>query len=317
MGLFNAYIKPGKGIKKQDVSEKFGFKRFFSTFGDKFWKLVTLNLLFFLVNASVFALFAYLASVGGVPYRTPTSVLFQPLQGVMLHGDNPALNALYGVVGIQTQHAYPSAITYVLLGIGLLTVFTFGIATAAMTYIQRNFVKGEPVDLAEDFFLCIRRNFKQAVLLGLFDLLFVFVIFFDLVNYFYANQSFAFLLMLYATFFISLLYLIMRPYMYLMCVTFDIKIAKIIRNSCILAVTGLGRNVFCGIFSLAVILLNVLLFGMIPSLGVGMLFVFTVSIAWFFQVYGAWPVIKKHMIDPFYEEKTVSASEEAVFQDRG
>jgi hypothetical protein len=63
----------------------------------------------------------------------------------------------------------------------------------------------------------------------------------------------------------------------------------------------------------------VVVFGFIPSLGVGMLFIFTVSIAWFFQVFGAWPVIKKHMIDPFYEEKTQSEAEkeEVVFMDRG
>ena len=61
-----------------------------------------------------------------------------------------------------------------------------------------------------------------------------------------------------------------------------------------------------------------MVFGFIPSLGVGMLFLFTVSIAWFFQIYGAWPVLKKHMIDPFYEEKTASGDGgETVFEDRG
>ena len=175
MGLFNGFIKPGKGVKKSDVGKKFGFKRFFTTFGDKFWKLVTLNLLFFLVNIPLFCVFAYLAGVGGVPYQTPTSVLFQPLYGVMMHGENPALNALYGVVGVQVQHSYPSTITNILLGIGLLSLLTFGIGSAAMTYVQRNFVKGEPVDTAEDFFLSIKRNWKQTLLLGLVDLLLLFV----------------------------------------------------------------------------------------------------------------------------------------------
>jgi hypothetical protein len=48
-----------------------------------------------------------------------------------------------------------------------------------------------------------------------------------------------------------------------------------------------------------------------------MLFIFTVSLSWFFQIYGAWPLVKKHMIDPFYEEETVEENEEeAVFRDR-
>lgn len=316
MGLLNGFLKPGKGVKKEDVTKTFGFKRFFVTFGDKFWKLVILNLLFFLINSPVFALFAYLAGVGGVPYKTPTNVLFQPLYGVMRHGENHALHTLYGVLGTQMEHRVPSAITNVLLIVGFCLLFTFGIGTAAMTYIQRNFVRREPTDLAEDFFSCIKRNWKQTMLLGLVDILFLFVIAFDLVSYFYANQSFGFLLLLYLTFFLSLVYLLMRPYMYLMSVTFDIKLLKILKNSWILAISGIRRNLFCGFFSLLVLVLNVLVFNFIPSLGVGMLFIFTISIAWFFQVYAAWPVVKKHMIDPFYEEEKEEAVE-VVFQDRG
>ncbi len=318
MGLLNGFLKPGKGVRKEDVRSDFGFRRFFSTFGDKFWKLVTLNLLFFLVNLPLFAVFAYLAGVGGVPYQTPTNVLFAPLHGVMLHGENPALNTLYGVVGIQVQHSYPSTTTNVLLLVGLLSFLTFGLGTAAMTYIQRNFVKGEPVSVGEDFFVCIKRNWKQSILLGVLDLIFVFVFALDLVNYLFANQSFGMLVMLYATAFLFILYLLMRPYLYLMCVTFDIKTIKIIKNAWILAISGIGRNLLCGVLALAVLLLNVILFRFLPSLGVGMLFIFTVSIAWFFQVYGAWPVVKRYMIDPYYEEQSVSEEpEEAVFEDRG
>ena len=179
MGIFNSYIKPGKGVQKKDLSENFGIKRFFETFGDKFWKLVVLNLLFFLVNCPVFALFARLAGVGGVPYQAPVNVLFQPLAGVMLHGENPALSALYGVLGIQVEHGYPTTVSHILTIVGLLSIFTFGISSAAMSYVQRNFVRRQPTDVAEDFFLSIKRNFKDALVLGLFDLVALFIIAFD------------------------------------------------------------------------------------------------------------------------------------------
>lgn len=320
MGLFNGYVKPGKGVSKKDVAENFGFKRFFTTFGDKFWRIVTLNLLFFLVNCPIFGLFAYLAGVGGTPYTAFSNVGGQTLHGVMLHGNDPSLNTLRSVIGVQIPQSYPSAWTYALLGIGLLTLLTFGISTAAMTYIHRNFIRREPVDLAEDFFHCIKRNFKQTLLLGLVDAGFLFVIAFDLVSYVFSNQNFGMLLLLYLTVFMSAIYLMMRPYMYLMSVTFDLKIPKILKNAWILAVSGIGRNLLCSFLALLVLVLNVAVFIFIPSLGVGMLFIFTISIAWFFQVYGAWPVVKRHMIDPFYEEVTVSGNEskeEAVFEDRG
>lgn len=318
MGLFNRYLDPGKGVRKEDVAKGFGFRRFFSVFTDKFWKLVSLNLLFFLINLPLLGIFAYLAGVGGKPFPAPTNVLYAPLHGVMLHGENPALQALLGVVGVQVEHTTPTLVTNLLLCVGLLSLFTFGISSAAMTYIQRNFVKGTPVDLAEDFFYCIKKNWKQAVVLGLVDLVVLFMIFFDMISYLYASQSFGFLLLRYATLFISILYLLMRPFMYLLCVTFDLKLSKIIKNSCILVAAGIGRGLLCGVLALAVLILNVLVFNFLPSLGVAMLFIFTVSVAWFFQVYGAWPVVKKHMIDPFYEEVTVPAEEtEAVFTDRG
>ena len=318
MSLLNRYTRPGKGIKKEDKPRSFGFRRFFSQARDKFWKLVILNLLFFLVNLPVFGIFAYLAGVGGVPYHTPAGVLFQPLWGVMRHGQSPALQALQGVVGVQVVHRYPTWITYSLLGAGMLTLLTFGVATAAMTRIQRDFVRGDPVSVGEDFFDAIKTNFKQAMVLGLVDIGFTFVFLFDLVNYLYANQSFGFLVLLYATFFIFLLYLFMRPYLYLQCVTFEVKIPKMIKNAWILAVAGIRRNLLCFFFSALLIVVNILLFSFVPSMGVGMLFIFTVSFAWFFQIYGAWPVLKKHMIDPFYEETSTPPTHDApIFEDRG
>ncbi|MBQ4037684.1 MAG: DUF624 domain-containing protein [Clostridia bacterium] len=320
MGFFrNRMTAPGRGVKKEDVTEAFGLKRFFVTFADKFWKLVVLNLLYFLVNLPLFGIFAYLAGVGGIPYATPTSVVYQPMYGALMHDSHPALLALHGAVGIQTTHNAPDTVTYVLLGLGLLVLFTFGMGNAALTYVQRNFVRREPVDLAPDFFLCIKKNFRQAMALGLLDLLFVFVIAFDLTNYLYGGQTFGTLVMFYASLFISLLYLMMRPYLYLLSVTFDLKLGRLIKNAWILTVAGIGRNLLCGVMAALVFVLNAVVFAFIPSLGVGMLFIFTVSFAWFFQIYGAWPVVKKHMIDPFYEEKTVSPDEEeeAVFTDRG
>ncbi|MBR2616278.1 MAG: DUF624 domain-containing protein [Clostridia bacterium] len=279
---------------------------------------MSLNLLFFLVNLPVFALFARLATVGGTPYQAPVNILDQPLRGILLHtGETPLSQMLSGTIGVQLTHKAPTLTTHILLGIGLLTLLTFGIGTAAMTYIQRNFVRSEPTDLSSDFFSCIKRNWKNAMVLGLVDVFFLFVICFDLFSYVYAVQSFGFLLLLYLTFFLSVIYLVMRPYMYLMTVTFDIKLTKIIKNAWILAISGIWRNLFCGVFALLVIVLNMVTFAMIPSLGVVMLFVFTVSFAWFFQIYGAWPVVKKHMIDPYYEEADTEREEEAVFLDRG
>ncbi len=317
MKLFNRYAKPGKGVTKEEAQNRFGFRHFFAILSDKIWQIISLNLLFFLINLPLFGLFAYFSRVGGVSFQAPANALFSPLYGVMQHGDSPLSSTLYGVVGTQVESYYPSKITYVFLWIGLLTLLTFGLAMAAMTYLQRNFVKGQPSDLVSDFFSCIGKNWKQAILLGLVDLFLIFVIAFDMVSYYYSNQSFGFLILFYLTIFLSALYFLMRPYLYIMIVTFQIRIPKAIKNSYILALAGIKRNLFCTLFSVLVLVLNYLIYCFLPSLGVVLLFLITVSFSWFFQVYAAWPVVKKHMIDPFYKEEVVESGEEAIFRDQG
>ncbi len=317
MGLFNRYTKPGKGVKKSDVIKKFTFKRFFVTLGDKFWNIVVVNLIFFATNLPLFALWAYTATVGGVAYPHPANVLFQPLAGIMKIAPSPALTALYGTVGTQVENYYPSAVTYVLLGVGLLTLLTFGVTNAAMTFVLRNFIRREPVDLAPDYFGTMKKNWKQGIALGLIDALFLFVIGFDIVTYLTGGGSFVLLLMLYLTVFLAFLYFCMRPYLYLQIVTFDVTIRKAMKNAYILAIAGIGRNLLFTLLSLGVGALDLLLFLFLPPLGAALFFLVTVALMWFVQLYGAWPLVKQHMIDPFYEEKEIEPEEEAVFRDNG
>ena len=318
MKLFERYAKPGKGVTKEQAADRFGFRHFFVLLRDKFWNLVLLNFLFFVVNLPVLGLLAYLANVGGNAFQAPVNPLFGPMQGVLRHGVTPFTGTLYGVLGTQVEGYYPSTLTYVFLGVGTLTVITFGLGYAAMTYVQRNFVKGEPTTPLEDFFSAIRRNWKQGILLGILDLVMIFVILFDLTSYYYSNNSFGFLILFYLTVFLSILYFFMRPYLYLQIVTFNVRIPKAIKNSYIMALAGVKRNLLCTVLSALLMVLNYVVFVFLPSIGVFMVFLLTVSLAWFLQIFAAWPVVKKYMIDPYYkEEKPDDSREEAVFTDRG
>ena len=127
-------------------------------------------------------------------------------------------------------------------------VVTFGAAYSAKYYVAMKKIRGEETGTIVPFFKAFKRNFKQSLLLGLVDVGFLFVIAFDVVSYVFSNQNFGMLLLLYLTVFLSAIYLMMRPYMYLMSVTFDLKISKILKNSWILAVSGIGRNLLCSFF---------------------------------------------------------------------
>lgn len=317
MKLFN-FSKEGKGIKKEAVSKQFGLIRFFGIISDKIWKILTVNIVFLGVNIPIFGIFAYLANVGGVKFFSPSTVLNQPLHGVMLHGNSPFLTALRGVVGVEIETYYPSNLTKAFLILGILTVFTFGIANCGMTYVFKKFVTDDHADIGSDFFHAIKSNFKQGIAVGIIDVFAVFVILFDLVSYKNTTGSFISLIFFYLTIFISLLYLLMRPFIYLILTTFDIKTVKILKNSSILATIGWKRTVPALLVSVLVFVLNYLIYCYVPALGALLFFIISVSVSWFIQIYASFPVMKKYMIDPFYEEKVPEATEEeAVFTDRG
>ncbi len=110
----------------------------------------------------------------------------------------------------------------------------------------------------------------------------------------------------------------MRPFIYLISTTFDIKIKKVFKNSSILAMAGWKRTLIGLLASAFIFLLNYIVYCYIPSLGALLLFIISVAFAWFIQIYQSYPIVKKYMIDPFYEEKIEDASsDEAVFTDRG
>ena len=116
----------------------------------------------------------------------------------------------------------------------------------------------------------------------------------------------------------SILYFMMRFYIYLIMITFDLPIIKIIKNSLIFSLLGIKRNLMAAIGVFIVAFLNFSLYYLVPSVGMIMPFIWTFSISSFVSAYCAYPIIKRYMIDPYYEDKKEEpSSDERVFTDRG
>jgi hypothetical protein len=110
-----------------------------------------------------------------------------------------------------------------------------------------------------------------------------------------------------------------------MMITFDLPIKKLIKNAFLFTFIGLKRN-FVGLLGVAlVVVLNYLLMMLTFTFSVSLIlpFVLTTGICGLISVYCAYPLIKKHMIDPYYESigKTEDDEEdegdEPVFVDQG
>ena len=189
-----------------------------------------------------------------------------------------------------------------------LPLVTVGLSNAGLTYITRNFAREKHAFIAGDFFDTIKKNWKQALPAGIINLLLTAIIVFDLL-FFYFNHTNSQILdyvLLAVTLSIALVFTFMKYYIFMIMITFKLRLKQIYRNSAILAIAGLKRNflifLVLGMFYAgAIALLFVNIFVAIPViLGVYILF-FPAFRSYLIQ-YNVFPVIKKHMIDPYYKE---------------
>lgn len=121
----------------------------------------------------------------------------------------------------------------------------------------------------------------------------------------------------YSCIFLLFIYLMMRNYIYLLLVTFKMSIFKIFKNSFIFVFLGFKRNILAFIGILLVCLLNIYIFMYIQLVGVLLMLIMTVATCSFIGSYAAYPVIKKYMITPYYNDDEVFDAYDKIFEDRG
>lgn len=198
-----------------------------------------------------------------------------------------------------------------------LPVVTIGPATAGFTYIMRNFARQEHAFLWMDFRDTVKANWKQSFLASVINAVIAALLGLTIRFYFLSYQSshnIALLLPLALSGALALLFLFMQYYLYVMIITFNLKLSQIYKNALIFACVGVGRNfLITGVIALFVIAFYKAPFAvviLVPFLllsFLGLLINFTV-----------WPLIQRLMIDAKSGAKEEKISQDgAVFQDMG
>ena len=313
--LFN-YSLDGKGVPK-DLDEPRNFKFFFKLLWRNLGRQMSLNMLIVFANFPIFFILFGLSGNLNTTSYSPVSSLFGPFYGAMkISGEtSPLVSALNSVHGVQVEISVPTTLTYIFYGLGLLTLFTFGLSMVGTTYIQRNIVKGEPIFLMSDFWHAIKKNLRQGLIFGVIDIAICFLVFYDII--FFAANAGTYLtsVMFYAAVAIGIIYFVMRYYIYIMMITFDLSLYKLLKNALIFTAVGIKRNI---VGTLGIIFLALFSYGLLmayPPLGAITPFIITLAIGQFIGVYTAWPKIYQIMIEPYEEEK--APQEEPIFKDRG
>ena len=310
--LFDWYYRQGKGSDKEDINalKTPNIPTFFKLMWSKFGKLLSANLIFVIGNFPLVFLLLALSGWFDKTSAVPTSVTWTSfLQSFKLSGilgetitpenANYAVSALMGVHGLHAEMTVTGVITYIFYGLALLTVFTWGFTKVGTTYLYRNMMSGEPIFPLSDFFYIIKRNIKQSLLFGAIDFILIAILVSDIVFLYNNIANPISLFMLILTLAMCAFYSFMRPYVYIMIFTFDLKFLQIIKNAAAFTILGIKRNLVGFGFSLLIIILNagLMFVPLLTPVGLLLPFVITFSILDFIGVYVAYPCIIKYMMD--------------------
>lgn len=292
--------RDGKGVDPgEDRTPNLRF--FFKQLGRKFSKILTLNMM------TMFQLLPIIAILYLYFFATPTTPTFSYSEYPLLYGMNVAssnavTSAHLGIYSYQFGLPEVAPWTYwVMAVIAIVFILSYGLQKIGSVYVTRGLVRGDSVFIWSDFFYGIRKNWKQGLAFGLIDCLCMGVLAIDFI-YFYRSPQTGFTNFMYVmTFALSVIYIIMRFYMYLMLITFNIKITKAIKNAFIFTVLGIKRNIMACIGLVIMTAFAVIpIFLFFPRFGVVLVLplIYYLGTCSFIYTYAAYPVIKKYMIDP-------------------
>ena len=303
----NLFKKDGRGVEKDEeipVIEHPGIANYFKLMRRKLNHIFSVNLL------TVFGNFPVFFALTAMAYTTrevlgPDSQLYPVIQGSAYFDHSPVITALMGIFGKQDSVSVMTGATKILLALTLLLLFTFGLVNTGVAYILRNMMRGDPVFVWSDFWYAIKKNKKQAIIFGIIDLLMIAMLIFDVLSYRVNAAYSSWNTILYViSYGMSILYFFIRMYAYLMIVTFDMSIFKIIKNSIFFAILGIKRNIMALLASIVIVGLDLFLIRIFLPVGLVIPFIILFGLLQYTFVYCAFPKIKEIMIDPYYREIT-------------
>ena len=311
--IFRFRDRDGKGVEK-DEDRRPTFKNFFKQFFRKFSHLLSLNVLMLLqILPVILAVFAFLTTP-----MTPSqgSAIFAPLYGASLIGPNATTNLILGLEALPLNiPVYSPASYWIIAACAVFLLLTLGWQSVGSFYVLRGLVRGEAVFVFSDYFYGIKRNFKQGFIFGLIDSVLTIVLTIDIAYYSQTVGSFWLDVMFWVLTAITILYLVMRPYIYLMLITFDMNIRKMFKNALIFSALGIKRNLLAAIGILVLVAIHALLIVAFMPQGVITVIlplVYLFAAVGFITTYAAYPIIDRYMIAPYRNENSEDNEQGAV-----
>ena len=262
-GLFD-FTRPGSGVL--DDNRYHPFIRFWKRYGRHFTRLICVNAIYALVTLPVFVWLMALINAASMD------------MGI-------GAISVMGTVLLSIVINWPGA---VLAALVILSILLMGPATAALSYATLNCAWDRPGMFWSGFWSAWKDNWKQALPIGIVDVLACFGTLYYLVDGTVAFGSFAPALKVVWCVFM-LIYCMIRVYLYPIMVTVELPLGALIKNSLILSVLKPGRPL-----SVILIAAVLCLTCVVADLVIVPLFLY--SFVAFSAAFFTQPVIEKYLI---------------------
>lgn len=198
-------------------------------------------------------------------------------------------------------------LVYVLLSV---PVVTTGLTACGLTHVARNTARDKHSFGLSDFFETIKKNWKQSLIAGILNVAIGFLLFW-ITDFYHAQYgetgNFIHLIGLGLSLSLTLIFLLMKFYLWTLIITFNLTLKQVYKNSFKFVFINFKGNLLCGLCLLAVYAIYVAIILLIPYFIVwtiaAVLALCTLPAFRFLLIqYFVFPSIKKHMIDPYYEQ---------------
>lgn len=293
-GLFD-YSKPGRGVSKDEL-QKTGIALYFDILLRRFWKFISLNLLYLAVSIPAIAIMFFLSS--GAVIRLAAAV--------------------FDFSKISADESRALWLLTAELTVIVFAIFGSGAASAAFSYEMNNFVNDRHSWIWSDFCEHFKKNFVQGTVVFVIDM--VALILFSISIYFYSYfmpQKYLSLILRSVVFAVFLVFLMMHMYIYPLMAVFKLKIKDIYRNSLLLVMARLPWNILA--FAVFGGMLAALVYSSLVS-GIGILLILFIgfSLIGFTRMFMTNNIVKKYMLEPalaMEDKGDKKEEEESVFED--
>ncbi|MBQ8545789.1 MAG: hypothetical protein IJ437_02485 [Clostridia bacterium] len=302
--LFDWYYRQGKESNKADINalKDPSIVNYFKLVWFKLGKLFSANLIFVFGNFPIFFFLLGISQFFDKSSYAPAYTTWGPFQSILAdsmgNGDYVS-SALIGIYGMHNDTSYKSIFSIILIALSVLLIFTWGITKVGTTYVYRNMMSGDAIFPLSDSLYIVKRNKKQSFIIGAIDIILLAMLVFGIYILLQDASNPLSLFMLFLNAIMLLLYFMMRPYIYIMVFTFDLKITQIFKNATFFTILGIKRNLLMLLGSALLIAFNIglLFIPFITPVALILPLIITFALLDFMGVYAAYPNIIKYMMD--------------------